>query len=501
MEGKTELQRNAFVTARRKELELFQRALDIQWLNSRMESGRMGRCLALIQQEAQTEKEFQERTDHAAIVNARAAKEAALGVEIEKVRHEEICNLARRHYLRQRDPSLRVLEKKLQAGYVCRDLQQQILHNQYKKLQEKAEANQANDYLLKALYNDFEAKEKEDREKMEQTTQYCKELQQQLVNRQLQKQCQYEETLIEKKMLEEVMRTLADEDQRELKQKKDLTEKTRKEMVTFQKAREAWREKQKKMVILEEKEIEEQLKMLGDRSVAVIAERERKQKIKEELNDKVAAKIMADEAARLERINLIKLLQEQELLEKNVQDDILAKEKQERVRKDTMDALTAQMENKKKVAADMKEKEVKFRKENEAKMAADMAEEREKELKKREKAKLYSQELLKQIAANRVKKEKEEKLEAQRADYVWECDRKWRAEVSGERRRMVAEHAPALLGYLQAGVLQRADLPALGAGAATRPDLRHLDVDALAHAPEPKRRPKCNAQCRVLREY
>lgn len=59
-EGKTELQRNAFVTARRKELELFQRALDIQWLNSRMESGRMGRCLALIQQEAQTEKEFQE---------------------------------------------------------------------------------------------------------------------------------------------------------------------------------------------------------------------------------------------------------------------------------------------------------------------------------------------------------------------------------------------------------------------------------------------------------
>lgn len=58
-------------------------------------------------------------------------------------------------------------------------------------------------------------------------------------------------------------------------------------------------------------------------------------------------------------------------------------------------------------------------------MAVELAKERDKELKKREKGRLYSQELLKQIAANKVKREKEEKLETQRADYVWECDRKW----------------------------------------------------------------------------
>lgn len=81
-------------------------------------------------------KNFQ-RTDHAAIVNAKAAREANLGMEIAKVRREEACDLLRRHYLRERDPSLRELTKKLQAGYVCRDLQQQILHNEYKRLQEK----------------------------------------------------------------------------------------------------------------------------------------------------------------------------------------------------------------------------------------------------------------------------------------------------------------------------------------------------------------------------
>lgn len=54
------MQRNAEGLSRRKELESFQRALDVQWLNSRMEDGRMGRCLALIQREAQLEKDFQE---------------------------------------------------------------------------------------------------------------------------------------------------------------------------------------------------------------------------------------------------------------------------------------------------------------------------------------------------------------------------------------------------------------------------------------------------------
>lgn len=363
MEQKTELYQNAIADARKKELEVYQRALDIQWLNDRMEDGRMGRCLALIKREAEMEKDFQERTDHATLVNKKAVKEASIGVEIANIRRDEVCSLLRRHYLRQRDPTLRELTKKLQAGYVSRDLQQQILNNQYKKMQAKVEEKQANTYILNSLYSDFEAKEKEDKEKMERSAQYCKELQQQLVNRQQQKECQYEDTLIEKKMLEEVMRTIADEDQRELKQKQDLMEKTRKEMVTFQKAREAWKEKQKKMVVIEEKKIEEQQKMASNRNSAVVAERERKLKIKEEINKKVATKLLGDEAARQERDDIIKLLQEQEYLEKNIQDDIAEREKAARVKQETMTALTAQMETKKRLQREMKQRETTFRKE------------------------------------------------------------------------------------------------------------------------------------------
>lgn len=78
----------------------------------------------------------------------------------------------------------------------------------------QTEEKRANDVLKNTLYNDKEALDREEREKMERNDEYCRDLQQQLVNRQKQKQCAYEDTLIEKKMLEEVMRTIADEDQR-----------------------------------------------------------------------------------------------------------------------------------------------------------------------------------------------------------------------------------------------------------------------------------------------
>ncbi|XP_059047785.1 meiosis-specific nuclear structural protein 1-like [Achroia grisella] len=501
IEPKNELQRNAITESRRKELEVYERALDIQWLNNRMEDGRMGRCLALIQKEAEMEKEFQERTDHAAIVNARAQKETALGIEIAKVQQEETCELLRRHYLRERDPSLRDLVRKLQAGYVCRDLKQQILNNEYRRLQDKVQERHAQSVLRNALYNDTEAKQQEEKEKMERNTQYCKELQQQLVNRQRVKQCQYEDTLIEKKMLDDVIRTLADEDQRELQHKREQTEKIRNEMLTFQKAREAWRQKQKHMVIVEERRIEEQKKAAADRSLTVIAARQEKLRKREEFNARIGDKILSDEATRQERENIIKLLQEQEYLEKNVQDDIAAKEKLTRVTTDTKEALTNQMETRQRLAKEQREREAQFRKQAEAKMAAEEEKEREKERHLKEKRRQYAKQLRDQIADNTRRRELERRREEQQALNVWNTDKAWRSEVATERKQILQEHAPHLVGYLQAGVLQQEDLPVLKTGAEQHDHLRTLDLESLSIKNRPQGTPKCNAQCRILREY
>ncbi|XP_069358489.1 meiosis-specific nuclear structural protein 1-like [Maniola hyperantus] len=501
MEPKNELQRNALAEARRKELETYQRALDIQWLNSRMEDGRMGRCLALIQKEAEMEKDYQERTDHAAIVNARARKEIDLGMEVARVRREEDCELLRRHYLRERDPGLRQLMKKLQAGYVCRDLNLQMLNNQYKKLQDKAQEEQANRILSTCLHNEDESREHDDKLKQEKNRRYCNELQQQLVNRQLQRQCQYEEMLIEKKMLEEVDRTIAAEDQRELQQKREQTEKMQREMKTFQQAREAWKEKQKAMVIAEEKQIEEQKRALSDRSAAIVAERERKLREKEEINKRITDKTLADEAARQDRENIIKLLQEQEYLEKNVQDDIGERAKSERVKTDTKQALTSQMRTRQTLQREQREREAEFRRNAEAKIAADEEKERDKERKRREKQEQYARELLEQIRENAAARERNKEMEDNRAKHVWDCDKAWQNEVAEERKKIIEEHVPHVLGYLQAGVIGPADLAAARQGANNHQHLAQLDIESLATSNRPKRFSKCNAQCRILREY
>ncbi|KOB68872.1 putative Myosin heavy chain, cardiac muscle alpha isoform [Operophtera brumata] len=239
---------------------------------------------------------------------------------------------------------------------------------------------------------------------MERTTQYKRDLQVQLVNRQRERQCVYEDSLVEKKMLEEIMRTIADEDQRELQQKRMLKERTCREMATSQRARAAWKDKQKEMVIKEERELQEQRKAAADRSSAIVAERERKMREKDELCERISAKIMADE-------------------------------------------------------------------------------------------------LLKQIADNDEKRKKEHALEEARAQNVWDCDKAWRAEIEEERRKIMTEHAPPLVGYLQAGVLQPRDLRAVREGAAQHPCLAQLDIDSMAVSNRPHRFSKCNAQCNILRDY
>ncbi|KPJ05945.1 Meiosis-specific nuclear structural protein 1 [Papilio machaon] len=504
-EPKNELQKNAIALARRKELETYQRALDIQWLNSRMDDSHIGRHLAQINQEAEMERDFQERTDHSALVNARTQKEIALASEIAKHSQEEICQLQRRHYLRERDPELRTLLRKLQNGYVCKDLKQQILHNQYKRLQDElqrrhylrerdpelrtllrklqngyvckdlkqqilhnqykrlqdeAEERRQNMILMSALAIDAEAVKREEEEAMERKAKLLLEMQQQLVDRQRVKQCQFEETLIEKKMLEEVMKTIADEDHRELQQKRELAVKLNKEIEMFKKAREAWKEKQKKLLVIEERNIENQIKQAGDRSTAIVAERERKFREREMLNEKIAAKIIADRAAILEREDIVRSWHNSG--DSNLKRCIFKSE--------------ADMEV-------LKQKDL------------------EKERQLKEKKRQYALELKQQMSEDVRRRQQQKQQEEEEAKYVFDTEKAWLWETAEERRRIVSAHAPQVLGYLQPGILRSEDLPLLKHAASQHPHLCHLQLDHISQHNKPLRRPKCNSQCRILREY
>lgn len=89
-----------------------------------------------------------------------------------------------------------------------------LLLNVYYTTIFQANEKRANDLLQEALFSDQEQLKINEQQKMEDDFKYRQELQQQLVNRQRQRQCQYEESLIEKKMLDDILRTMSFEDKR-----------------------------------------------------------------------------------------------------------------------------------------------------------------------------------------------------------------------------------------------------------------------------------------------
>lgn len=71
--------------------------------------------------------------------------------------------------------------------------------------------------------------------------------------------------------------------------------------------------------------------------------------------------------------------------------------------------------------------------------------------------------------------------------------------IAKERDKIIEEHAPHVFGYLAAGVLRREDLPTVRKGAERHPHLANMDIESIAKSKEWKTRPKCNAQCLVLK--
>ncbi|KPJ21073.1 hypothetical protein RR48_00308 [Papilio machaon] len=92
-----------------------------------------------------------------------------------------------------------------------------------------------------------------------------------------------------------------------------------------------------------------------------VAERERKFREREMLNEKIAAKIIADRAAILEREDIVRSLQEQEYLEKNIEEDIAEASKAARNKRDTEAALSLQIQLRRQQALQQLEKEAQFR--------------------------------------------------------------------------------------------------------------------------------------------
>ncbi|CAH2105924.1 unnamed protein product [Euphydryas editha] len=340
------------------------------------------------------------------------------------------------------------------------------------------EENRANRALAEASHKDQAARD--EKFKIERNDQYCEAVQKKLVNKQQQKQCDYEEMLTEKKNINDEMKTIADEDQRDLQhkhdqteimrnemmtfqkeredlkekqkemvvienrkigeqrqvasdrisamefqQKHDLTEKMRNEMITCQNEKEDLKEEQKEMVVIEDRKIEEQRQFASDRSSARVAEREGKMQRKDEAYEKVATKMLADEATRQHREDAMIELQHQECMDRNERDDLTEWTRGERTKVDMKEGLLAQMEDKKLATADECARDVGFRRSMESRLAVEDEIEDEKKRKMKVKNYQYGSDLRQQIEDNTVRHDKEKAVEDKRDRAEHELYREW----------------------------------------------------------------------------
>ncbi|XP_041970454.1 meiosis-specific nuclear structural protein 1-like [Aricia agestis] len=441
MEPKTEFQKNAISNAIKKERETYQRAIDMQWFNNRIEDSKMSRCLALINKETEMERNFKEKTDHAAIVDSQADKEVSLAYEISKQARDEACQLLRRHHLRETDPQLRELTRKLRNAYVQKDLEQQILQNEYRRLQDKIETANANKIVQDAIYDSTKTEEKDKRE-LEKRHQYCAELKIQIDNdKKLKQNTQKTETAIQRKQINDIVKSIEEERKRNIQLKQKSVDGIRQEMLQFGEARRVLRRREAEANARELQRVAREQAAVTDRTSAVIQERLQRQRAREELNQRVGEQIAAAEAERSERSELIRQLQHHEYLERGIQEELADKVKRVTVGAQVREALDAQAQARAEAARARERDDREHRAYFEAKIAAEEEKERENMRLKRERARRHALELRTQMEERRRRKARD--MEERRA-VVTEHQEKWDAEARTEAELILKEHGRVL---------------------------------------------------------
>lgn len=88
---------------------------------------------------------------------------------------------------------------------------------------------------------------------------YKQELQDQMILREKSRRHAYEEFLREKKLIDDIIQRIHDEDEREMAERMCKMQKTREEIIAFREAQELWRRKKKEEIEEENRRIQEYL--------------------------------------------------------------------------------------------------------------------------------------------------------------------------------------------------------------------------------------------------
>ncbi|CAH1968702.1 unnamed protein product [Acanthoscelides obtectus] len=366
-----------------------------------------------------------------------------------------------RQQLRENDPDLRDLERKLKAAYINKELAAQIEQKEAERLNEKIKAKQTHHILQEAWLEENEKKRLIQQEEINKKAQYKQELQDQMILREQAKRAMYEEFLIHKKVIDDIIQRIHDENEREAIRKICKTKELKVEMEAFKKAQELWKQKKRQELDEENRKIQ---KFLASKEADVkkgILEKSQREGAKAQLSERIAKELYTQQAKQKERDDIIQELleeEEKEKIEKRHREDV---EKRLRQRIETRDSLEMQIREKEEKQRQENEADAKIRAELLEKLAEDARLDQLSDQKRRMKMLQLRRDTEQMMIERRQKQAEEMQLLMKIEEEAQQELETKRRIVEEERHRMLGEHVKHLIGYLPKGILKVDDLPHL----------------------------------------
>eukprot|EP00842_Homolaphlyctis_polyrhiza_P001011 jgi/Hompol1/1910/HPOL_000225-RA len=374
--------------------------------------------------------------------------------EMERIHHEQVIEQKLRQSIRENSIELRELEKKLNYAYMNKEralqLQEKRLIDEQSKVKEAQMIAEMHEQAERAKADELARQQ----QLFERGIEYHNALHDQLQEAEVKKQQEYEQFLKEKAIVDEIVKRIIEENEREAKIRLEKQRETKQFIEDFMKERERWMALEQERRNLENQKIQEYANMQHSREVQLEKKKKSAEAAKNAIYERLAAEMQRKEQFKveLEQLRIDLAQQEQEAAARRRDQDIL----QQRIHKrlELIDAYQAQVRDKKLRRQKERENEEEFRQKMMAKFAEDDRLDQVNQQKRR----------MKQIEHKRAvdalveerRRINQEQLEEQLREAQKEMEmEKYRQDViEQERQRLLREHAAKLAGYLPKGVLR-----------------------------------------------
>lgn len=409
-------------------------------------------------------RQHQERMMDEQIIRARemreqrerqAEQEEKLAMEMEKIKLEKIRDEKRRDQIKNNSEELRELEAKLRTGYMNRERAAQIAEKRAIRMEELQREAAVRKVMETETKRAAIESEQRDVEKYQEMMQYRKDIENQLEDNEQKKQEAYEEFLKEKLMIDEIVRKIYEEDERNEQMRIEKMNATKRYIDEFKRTRDEWRRSEKARFEEENKKIlryaEQQRQREEERNNALKKDFAQKQALVEALGEKLYAERLRKE--EMENVQIELNVEEQR--EADLQAQQAEKERQFRLRIQMQEDYAREMHFKVALAEQQRAEDENFR----ILMTEKFAEDdriHQMNAQKRRMKQLEHKRQIQALLEERQRAREQEKLDEQNQWKERQAMEQARLEVvEQERQRLLKEHATKLLGYLPKGVLEK----------------------------------------------